>query len=155
MPTYPYRRPCVTVDLFIIGSMDGVDQLLLIRRANEPYAGRWALPGGFVDVGDAEGAQGEDLMEAAARELREETGLADVTLWQVAAVGTPDRDPRHRTITVLYGGELRGPLPTPRGGDDANDARWFPLAQVLEGEPPLAFDHLPLVRIALGQVTPR
>ncbi len=155
MPTYPYPRPCVTVDLFILGTNGGDDQLLLIRRANEPFAGRWALPGGFVDVGDAVGDQGEDLVDAARRELAEETGLADVALRQVAAVGTPDRDPRHRTVTVLYRADLSPPLPSPRGGDDAADARWFPLARVLDGEPSLAFDHLRLVRIAKGDVTPR
>ncbi len=155
MPTYAYPRPCVTVDLLIVGHVDQGDQLLLIRRANAPFAGSWALPGGFVDVGDESGRQGEDLVEAAARELEEETGVRGVALRQIGAVGTPDRDPRHRTITVLYRGDLQPPLPLARGGDDAAEARWFPLDQVLAGEVELAFDHLRLVRMGSAEVTPR
>lgn len=155
MPTYAYPRPCVTVDLFIVGHLDKGARLLLIRRANEPFGGRWALPGGFVDVGDEAGAQGEDLHEAAARELEEETGLRGIDLCQIGAVGTPERDPRHRTITVLYRGDLAPPLPEPRGGDDAAEARWFDLGSVLHGDVELAFDHLSLVRMAAAEVTPR
>ena len=156
MPTYPYPRPCVTVDSLIVGHLEsGTTRVLLIRRANDPHAGCWALPGGFVDVGDAAGAQGEDLREAAARELEEETGLGGVDLRQIGAVGTPDRDPHHRTITVLYRGDVPPPLPSPRGGDDAAEARWFDLDAVLAGEVELAFDHLQLVRMGAAEVTPR
>ena len=101
-------------------------------------------------AGDA-GDQGEDLRDAAARELEEETGVRGVDLHQVGAIGTPGRDPRGRTITVLYRGELEAPLPRPRGGDDAADARWFGLDEVLRGEVGLAFDHAVLVRIATGR----
>jgi len=149
MPTYHYPRPCVTVDLLVVGHGTDGDRLLLIRRGKPPFAGMWALPGGFVDTGDEVGAQGEDLPDAAARELREETGVTGVDLRQVGAVGTPDRDPRHRTITVLYRADLDEPLPAPHGGDDASEARWWLLEGVLEGEPALAFDHLELVRWAI------
>ena len=148
MPTYQYPRPCVTVDLFVVGHGAEGDRLLLIRRGKPPFEGMWALPGGFVDTGDEVGAQGEDLPQAAARELREETGVTGADLRQVGAVGTPDRDPRHRTITVIFRADLDEPLPELRGGDDAAEARWWPLGGVLAGDVELAFDHLELVRYA-------
>lgn len=154
MPAYRYPRPCVAADSLIVGHTAAGDQILLIRRGHDPYEGQWALPGGFVEVGDEIGAQGEDLHDAAARELAEETGLSGIPLTQVGAFGTPDRDPRARVITVLYRGELQEPLPSPRGGDDAADARWVPLRDVLSGDEPLAFDHLHLVRTAISGEPP-
>ena len=150
MPTYDHPRPAVTVDILLVGRTLEGDRLLLIRRGTPPFAGRWALPGGFVEVGDEVGAQGEDLHHAAHRELEEETGISRVELAQVGAFGAPDRDPRHRTITVLYRGELTEPLPEVWGGDDAREARWVPVLEVLEGRVELAFDHGELIRRALA-----
>ena len=94
---YDWPRPMVTADAAVFAFVDGKARLLLIQRKHEPYQGRWALPGGFVEID-------EDLPEAAARELAEETGLKDVPLEQLRTFGKPGRDPRGRTITVVYFG---------------------------------------------------
>jgi 8-oxo-dGTP diphosphatase len=149
MPSYPHPRPCVTVDLLLVGHAADGDRVLLIRRGKPPFQGQWALPGGFLDVGDEVGAQGEDLDQAAARELEEETGVTGVELRQVGAFGAPDRDPRHRTITVLYRADLVEPLPAALAGDDAADARWWGVEEI--GGIELAFDHAERVRVGAGR----
>ncbi|CAA9273477.1 MAG: Hypothetical Nudix-like regulator [uncultured Corynebacteriales bacterium] len=128
MPEFPPFA--VTVDLVVLTVRDGALQALLIRRAEPPYAGRWALPGGFV-------RPAEDLPAAAVRELAEETGLpaGSAHLEQLATYGAPDRDPRMRVVSVAYL-VLAPDLPVPRAGGDAADARW---ARVPVGA--LAFDH--------------
>jgi 8-oxo-dGTP diphosphatase len=137
----------VTVDLVVLTVRDGALSALVIRRGEEPYAGRLALPGGFVRAA-------ESLDRAAARELAEETGLAElpVHLEQLATYGTVDRDPRMRVISVAYLA-LAPDLPSPRAGGDAVAAAWTPVASILPerfpGSPPhagspgatLAFDH--------------
>jgi 8-oxo-dGTP diphosphatase len=125
----------VTVDLVVFTIRD--DQLcaLAIRRGIPPYRGRWALPGGFVQ--DDEG-----LLEAARRELTEETALGElpVHLEQLATFGEPKRDPRMRVVSVAY--LAFGPdLPEPRAGTDAADARWRLVADLLSSSARLAFDH--------------
>ena len=125
----------VTVDLVVFTIRD--DQLcaLAIRRGIPPYRGRWALPGGFVQ--DDEG-----LLDAARRELTEETGLGElpVHLEQLATFGEPKRDPRMRVVSVAY--LAFGPdLPEPRAGTDAADARWRLVADLLSSSARLAFDH--------------
>lgn len=125
------RQPALTVDAVVLAHPTGeAPRVLLIERGHEPFRGRWALPGGFVD-------HGEHPDRAAARELVEETGLAGLPLRQFRVFGDPDRDPRGHTVSVVYVAEVAGAPPAVTGGDDAARAGWFPL----DALPPLAFDH--------------
>jgi 8-oxo-dGTP diphosphatase len=134
------------VDLVVLTVRDGALSALVIRRGEDPYAGCLALPGGFV-------REAESLDRAAARELAEETGLAElpVHLEQLATYGAVDRDPRMRIISVAYLA-LAPDLPSPQAGGDAVAAAWTPVASILPvlfpgtpypapGGAPLAFDH--------------
>jgi len=138
----------VTVDVVLLTARDGVLCTLVIRRGGPPYEGRWAFPGGFVEVD-------EDLEHAARRELREETSVSpdDVQLEQLATYGAPDRDPRHRTISVAWLGLLPRPSAA-SAGSDAADAAWQPVAWLLDDDR-LAFDHATILRDALGRVRSR
>jgi 8-oxo-dGTP diphosphatase len=128
--TYDYPRPMVTVDCIITSlNNEGALSFLLIQRKNDPFQDMWALPGGFVDMD-------EDLHDAATRELEEETGLQLKTMNQFATYGKPGRDPRGRTISVVFFASVAG-HPVLRGGDDASDAQWFIISEL----PELAFDH--------------
>ncbi|BDD71290.1 MULTISPECIES: NUDIX domain-containing protein [Streptomyces] len=122
----------VTVDLAVLTLRAGALHALLVERGQEPYAGRWALPGGFL-------LPAESAEEAARRELAEETGLADVTglhLEQLRTYSEPGRDPRMRVVSVAFAALLPDP-PEPHGGGDAAEARWVPYDKA-QG---LAFDH--------------
>ncbi len=146
-----FPRPSVTVDLVVLTILDGVLSILLVARGEHPFKGRWALPGGFVRVGEGPKDQGEDLYDAALRELREETGLpaGAALLEQLGAFGRPNRDPRTRVISVAYHALVRPTLvPHVSGGGDAAGARWFPVVE----RPPLAFDHDEIVERALARV---
>ena len=121
----------VTVDTLLLASKKGQDHILLIERKNEPFKGDWAFPGGFVE-------DDEDLEPAARRELQEETGLVVDELTQFKAVGTPGRDPRGRTVTIIFFGAIDSDqMDKAKGGDDAATAKWFPINKL----PKLAFDH--------------
>ena len=126
-----YPPFAVTVDLVVLTIRAGTLSVLLVTRGEGPAVGRRALPGGFV-------RPDEDLPQAAARELAEETGLSlgDVHLEQLASYGAPGRDPRMRVVTVAYLA-LAPEMPTPKAGSDAAGADWVPTAQA----GPLAFDH--------------
>lgn len=111
--------------------------VLLVQRGIEPHLGRWALPGGFV-LAD------EDLLDAAYRELAEETGVgAGVHLEQLATYGAPDRDPRGRTVTVAYLA-LAAAVGDPVAGSDASGAAWVSVTEV--DDDTLAFDHADILR---------
>ncbi len=141
MPTYEYPRPALTVDAVVLRGSAEDREVLLVRRGQEPYRGRWALPGGFVD-------EDEPLEAAARRELAEETGLVaeDRPLRQVGAFGDPGRDPRGWTVGVAFLLESDDPADAEvRGGDDAEEAAWHRL----DALPPLAFDHDRIVAAAL------
>jgi 8-oxo-dGTP diphosphatase len=136
MPRYElndYPPVAVTVDLVALTIRDDELCALVVRRGQAPYAGRWALPGGFV-------RPGEDLDEAGARELMEETGVPvdRLHLEQLASYGAPQRDPRMRVITVAYLG-LAPELPLPAASGDAAGARWAPVSELMTTR--LAFDH--------------
>jgi len=130
----------VTVDLVILTVRDAALCALVVRRGIPPFKGRWALPGGFV-------RPEEDLLNAARRELAEETGLASlpVHLEQLATYGAPGRDPRMRVVSVAYLA-LAPNLPTPVAGTDAAGARWSPVEDLLAGPRRLAFDHDQILR---------
>lgn len=140
---YDYPRPALTVDLAVFRRADNRWQVLLIQRKHEPFAGRWALPGGFVD-------ENEPLDQAARRELTEETGLADVAVQQFGAFGDPGRDPRGWTVTIAYLAVVPPHRTETRAGDDAARAAWFDVDRL----PPLAFDHDQIIQRALLQLPP-
>jgi 8-oxo-dGTP diphosphatase len=127
--TYDYPRPAVTVDLVLV-TTEARPRVLLIRRRHEPFAGRWALPGGFVDAD-------EPLEAAARRELQEETGVRIADVEQLHAFGDPGRDPRGWTISVAYLARIDAEQVRPRAADDAAEVGWH----WLHRPPPLAFDH--------------
>ncbi len=129
----PRERPSLTVDVVVIGRVDGQLKVLLVKRQKPPFEGRWAIPGGFVEPN-------EPLEAAARRELREETGLEPPHLEQLHTFGDPGRDPRGWTISVAYLvtlGEAEMQAWQPRPGSDAAEVGWFDLKDL----PPLAFDH--------------
>ncbi|TVQ88390.1 MAG: NUDIX hydrolase [Deltaproteobacteria bacterium] len=158
-----YAKPSVTVDLLIFTVLAGELALLLIRRGVPPFKGSLALPGGFVDVGSTPEDQGEDLEAAARRELGEETGLTSelldarrVHLEQLHTFGAPGRDPRMRVISVAYLALVPPDLiDHTRPGDDAAEARWRPLGEVMGGVEPLAFDHARIVEVGLARLRDR
>lgn len=128
----------ITADLVILTVRDDRLHVLLVERANEPYQGRAALPGGFL-------RDDETLDDAARRELAEETAMGErLHLEQVGAYSAPDRDPRGRVVTVSYLA-IAPSLPVPTAGSDARAARWAPVEEV----PPLAFDHDEILADAL------
>lgn len=138
--TYDFPRPAVCVDAVIFKREKARLWILLIQRGHYPYEGMWALPGGFIEME-------ETLSESIARELEEETGLKNLLLEQLYTFGDPGRDPRGRTISVVYWGMAGVEMGT-RAGDDARNAQWFPI----EDTPPLAFDHDRIMEKALARV---
>jgi 8-oxo-dGTP diphosphatase len=128
----------VTVDLVVFVWKDGALRTLLIKRRNEPFAGKWAIPGGFMEMA-------EPVEQAARRELREETGLEiSGTIETIGFFGKPGRDPRGRTITLAHAAVLGPGNHTIQGGDDAAAADWVELPKAKD----LAFDHDEIVGVA-------
>lgn len=132
--TYPYPRPMLTADCVVVNSRD---EVLLIRRGNEPFKGCWALPGGFMEMD-------ETIEHCAVRELKEETGLhvSEQDIKLIGVYSAPNRDPRGRTVTAAYlvkNVECR--MKDAHAGDDAAELRWWSLFAL----PTLAFDHAQIV----------
>jgi 8-oxo-dGTP diphosphatase len=121
------KRPTcyLTADAILIVEND----VLLVQRKHDPFQGKWALPGGFA-------GEDEKTLDAAKRELQEETGVENISLTQFGAYGDPDRDPRGRVVSVVYWSLLEK-QPEARAADDAADCKWFDLNDL----PDLAFDH--------------
>jgi 8-oxo-dGTP diphosphatase len=134
---YPFPRPAVTADIVIFRENGEALEVLLVKRAKDPFKGMWAIPGGFVDENEA-------VEKAAARELLEETGLRSVRLRQFGVFGDPGRDPRGHTISVAYFGIVRATAKA-KAADDAAEIGWFPV----DRPPKLAFDHRKILRRAL------
>jgi 8-oxo-dGTP diphosphatase len=139
--TYNFPRPAVTVDC-IIYQKNTVhsNEVLLIKRAKDPFKNKWALPGGFLEMD-------EELEATARRELFEETGIVHPALQQMFTVGTLGRDPRHRTISVIYGGSFDEKTMKISAGDDAAAAQWFAITEL----PALAFDHNEVIKKAFAK----
>ena len=139
---YKYPHPAVTTDCVIFG-FDGSElQVLLIERGIEPFKGKWAFPGGFLNMDETAG-------EGALRELKEETGLENAYIEQFNTYSEPGRDPRERVITIAHYALVR--IQEVKGGDDAAKAQWFPIDEV----PQLAFDHDKILRDAMRKLRER
>lgn len=141
--TYKYPRPSVTVDCIIFYKGGEGTKVLLINRGEEPFKGKWAFPGGFLEMN-------EEIIDAAKRELKEETGLEIETLEQLHTFGTIGRDPRGRTVSIIHYGFTDGANLDVKGGDDASKAQWFSIDDI----PDLAFDHNEIIKIALRKIKP-
>ncbi len=139
--SYDYPRPALTVDV-VLATREPHPRVLLIKRAKDPFAGRWALPGGFVE-------ENERLIDAARRELVEETGVVVADLEQLCAAGDPGRDPRGWTVSVVFFARVE--VLEAKGADDAVAAEWFRLDKL----PPLAFDHAAILKRAAGRIAER
>src|SRR5438477_11861630 len=111
-----HPRPAVTVDIVVV-TREKEPRVLLIRRRHPPFEGMWAIPGGFVDID-------EPLEAAAVRELYEETGVRAKKLEQLRTYGDPGRDPRGRTISVVYLARVDSEKVKPRAEDDALEVGW-------------------------------
>lgn len=138
MYTYKYPRPALTVDAIVFvnektSSNDIAEDhetlVLLIKRGNDPFKDKWALPGGFVEMDEL-------LEDACKRELEEETGVKVEKMCQFKTYDEVNRDPRHRTISVVFTAVIEARVKA-KGGDDAALADWFSLTNL----PELAFDH--------------
>lgn len=139
---YDWPRPMVTVDAAVFSFARNKARLLLVRRGKEPFKGKWALPGGFIEID-------EELEDAVVRELAEETGLTGIKLEQMRTFGMVGRDPRGRQITTVFTG-IAGPGQTRlKAGDDAAGARWFDIIKLPRN---LAFDHDEVTRFAINRL---
>ena len=127
--TYEYPRPMLTADVVCLRLRDRME-VLLIRRGRDPFAGKWALPGGFVEMD-------EEVEDAARRELAEETGLEAGRLLELGTFSRVGRDPRGRVVSVVFVAPFAPEAGGEKAGDDAAGASWFPLFS----PPPVAFDH--------------
>src|SRR6185436_12768655 len=139
--TYEHPRPAVTVDLVIFTIAEHDLKVLLIRRAQEPFKNKWALPGGFVEMD-------ESLEKAAARELKEEASVSNVYLEQLYTFGEPKRYPRGRVISVAYFALVDASQQNIRAADDAAEAQWHSVFK----PPKLAFDHRKILDYAVWRL---
>ncbi len=139
---YDWPRPMVTADAVVFSFFEDNARILLIKRKNEPFKGRWAVPGGFVGMD-------EELEAAAARELAEETGLVNVPLEQMHTFGGCGRDPRGRQITIAFMGIAADGAEKIKAGDDAAEARWFDIEKLPSD---LAFDHNEMTAFAIKEL---
>jgi 8-oxo-dGTP diphosphatase len=136
-----YEQPAVTVDLVIFTVNNDMLKIMLIKRAENPFADSWSLPGGFLKVG-------ESLEEAALRVLKEKTGMENVYMEQLYTFGDPDRDPRARVITVAYFALIPWKNLIQPDSDKVTDLMWVSVDRL----PKLAFDHRAIVEYAVQRL---
>jgi len=139
---YEWPRPMVTADAVVFRFARGKARLLLVRRKHDPYRGDWAIPGGFIELE-------EELEDAAARELKEETGLVGIRLEQMRTFGACGRDPRGRQITIVFMGIAGSGQSRLKAGDDAAEAKWFDIDKLPEN---MAFDHREVAAFAIKRL---
>jgi 8-oxo-dGTP diphosphatase len=139
--TYNYPHFALTVDAVLFSKSDAGLDVLLIRRAHEPSKDRWAFPGGYVNIDEV-------IDNAVYREFEEETNISNVSLKRFDIFDAIDRDPRERTVSVVYYGFINGSKESIKAGDDAKDAKWFPVNKL----PELAFDHSIILKKILEEV---
>lgn len=130
----------VTVDAVVLYEEADTHKVLLVKRKNDPFQNKWAIPGGFLE-------ESEVPEIGAKRELEEETSLKIEKLWQIGAFGDPGRDPRGRIISIAFVGKAAS-MDAVKGGDDAGDARWFDVQDL----PELAFDHKKIITAAMDML---
>jgi 8-oxo-dGTP diphosphatase len=138
---YGYEQPAVTVDLVIFTVNNDTLKIMLVKRAEEPFAGYWSIPGGFLKIG-------ESLEGAALRVLREKAGVENVYLEQLYTFGKPDRDPRARVITVTYFALIPWKDLLQPASDKVADLTWAPVNRL----PRLAFDHKEILSYAVRRL---
>ena len=131
----------ITADAVIFSISAQSKRVLLVKRMNEPYKGEWVFPGGFVE-------DGENLEEAALRELEEETSLPMASLIQLRAYGDPKRDPRGHTVTVAFIGQVNADAVKIKAASDAEAVEWFDLNNL----PRLGFDHSKILKDAIIEI---
>lgn len=131
----------LSVDAVVFGYGENRVSVALVKRKNEPFRGKWALPGGFVEVD-------ESLEEAVHRELKEETGVEINDLEQFHTFGAPERDPRGRVVSVAYYGITVQDVAALKAASDAAQVRWFALTAL----PELAFDHTTILKAAVKRL---
>ncbi|MBT4376570.1 NUDIX hydrolase [archaeon] len=136
-----YEQPSVTADIVIFSVIDEDLKVLLVKRGIEPFKDKWAIPGGFMNVG-------ESLEDAAKRELFEETGVKDVYLEQLYTFGDVGRDPRGRVVTVSYFALVNSEKIKLKSSADVKEAKWFSVKKL----PTLAFDHKKILDYALQRL---
>jgi len=134
-----YKNPALTTDIILFSIMAEDLNILLIKRKNEPFQDKWAIPGGFVDYD-------EEIEDAAKRELEEETNIKDIPLEQLGTFGRVGRDPRGRTVSVVYYANIDDASKLNiKAQDDAKEVQWFSVKKL----PDLAFDHAEIIDFAI------
>ncbi len=139
--TYYYPRPAVTVDCVIFGFDKNQLKVLLTKRAIEPFLGKWAFPGGFIQ-------EDENADDCAIRKLQEEAGLKDIFLEQLYTFSNLARDPRGRVISIAYYALVRPDAYTLEAGVDIDAVQWFGIDEKLD----LAFDHKQILNTAIQRL---
>lgn len=133
-----YKNPALTTDIIIFSKIEEKIKVLLIKRKYDPFKDCWAIPGGFVEYN-------EELEDSAKRELQEETGISGVIIEQLGAFGRVGRDPRGRTVSIVYYACVNASELNIKAQDDAKEAQWFNIQEL----PKLAFDHSEIMSLAL------